>query len=119
MNVTSTGGPLGKDQFLQLFTTQLRYQDPLKPMDSTEFTAQLAQFSSLEQLTNLNTSMTQMASLQQQVNNAAAAGLIGRNITSTDGTTGKALSVSVSGGVTSIVLDSGKQVAFSDIQQIY
>ena len=45
---------LGKDEFLQLLVTQLRYQDPLNPMDSTAFASQLAEFSGLEQLIKLN-----------------------------------------------------------------
>lgn len=109
---------LGKDEFLKLFTSQLKYQDPLKPLDSTEFTAQLAQFSSLEQLYNLSNGMQQMAIAQQQVNSASAAGLIGRNIKAFDGTAGKAMSVSISNGVTRIMLDNGKSVAFGDIQEI-
>lgn len=48
------GGALGKDEFLNLLVTQLSSQDPLNPMDSTESIAQLAQFSSLEQMQNLN-----------------------------------------------------------------
>jgi flagellar basal-body rod modification protein FlgD len=44
---------LGRDAFLQLLTTQLSHQDPLKPQGDTEFIAQLAQFSSLEQLTQM------------------------------------------------------------------
>ena len=43
--------PLGKDDFLRLLVAQLSAQDPLNPMDSREFTAQLAQFSTLEQMT--------------------------------------------------------------------
>ena len=40
---------LGKDAFLRLLTTQLRYQDPLKPIDDQDFIAQMAQFAALEQ----------------------------------------------------------------------
>ena len=48
---------MGKDDFLRLLVTQLQAQDPLNPMDSTGFTAQLAQFSSLEQLQNINSNL--------------------------------------------------------------
>src|SRR5690554_352678 len=47
---------MGKDAFLQLLVNQLRHQDPLSPVDDKEFLAQMAQFSSLEQMQNLNQS---------------------------------------------------------------
>lgn len=53
-NAVPPGGKLGKDEFLKLLITQLRYQDPLNPIDSQETIAQLAQFSALEQMQNLN-----------------------------------------------------------------
>ena len=59
-SVTSdaSNNSLGKDAFLQLLVTQMKYQDPLNPSSDTEFVAQLATFSQLEQLQNLGTTMT-------------------------------------------------------------
>lgn len=75
---TSGGKILGKDDFLKLLATQLRYQNPLNPMNSTEFTSQLAQFSSLEQLHNVGQTLRDMLLYQNSLQNTLTAGLIGK-----------------------------------------
>jgi flagellar basal-body rod modification protein FlgD len=72
---------LGSQDFMRLLVTQLQNQDPLEPQKGTEFTAQLAQFSSLEQLVNVNSMLAQLASLQAAVANTQAAGFIGQEVT--------------------------------------
>jgi flagellar basal-body rod modification protein FlgD len=54
------GSSLGKDDFLKMLAVQMQNQDPMNPMDDKDFMAQLAQFSSLEQLQNLGASTDQM-----------------------------------------------------------
>lgn len=78
------GGALGKEEFLKLLISQLKNQDPMSPMDGQEFAAQLAQFSSVEQLVNIsavlaaNGEMNGM--LAQSINSGVAAGLIGKRV---------------------------------------
>lgn len=78
------GGRLGKDEFLRLLTTQLRYQDPLDPMDGKDMASDLAQFSGLEQLLNINETLTaqdgQIDSLRLAMQNSTAMGTIGRKV---------------------------------------
>ncbi|NLM52724.1 MAG: flagellar hook capping protein [Firmicutes bacterium] len=71
---------LGKDAFLQLLVTQLRYQDPLNPQDNGAFIAQMAQFSALEQMQNLNKSMEQLLKLQADAR-LKAPGYLGLQVT--------------------------------------
>ena len=71
---------LGQDDFLKLLVAQLQNQDPLNPSDATEFTAQLAQYSQLEQLFNLNKSMDQLAQAQNNSERLSALGLIGKDV---------------------------------------
>lgn len=53
----AAGGPMGKDQFVQLLVAEMKNQDPMNAMDGKELAAQLAQFSSVEQLMNINTKL--------------------------------------------------------------
>ena len=71
---------LGKDDFMRLLVTQLSTQDPLKPMDSQDFGAQLAQFSSLEQMTNVNDNLVKLQQMQGSVSAASAVSLIGKKV---------------------------------------
>jgi flagellar basal-body rod modification protein FlgD len=78
---TSKNDIMGKDDFLRLLVAQLQSQDPMNPMESTDFTAQLAQFSSLEQLQNINTSLGTIGTSQSVLTNSQAVGFIGKTVT--------------------------------------
>jgi len=71
---------LGRDSFLTLFIAQLEHQDPLNPVESQEFTAQLAQFSSLEQLYNLNDTLESIKTSQDESGRFQVLTLIGKDI---------------------------------------
>lgn len=71
---------MGKDEFLKLLTYQLQNQDPLKPMEQKDMSAQLAQFSSLEQLTNLNTKFEKMQKNQGIEDKFFGASFLGKEI---------------------------------------
>jgi flagellar basal-body rod modification protein FlgD len=71
---------LGKDDFLTLLVTQLQHQDPLNPKDSAEFTAQLAQFSSLEQLGNVNDNLEYLKLALASSTNSQAVSIIGKQV---------------------------------------
>ncbi|MCH8158155.1 MAG: flagellar hook assembly protein FlgD, partial [Nitrospinae bacterium] len=73
---------LGKDDFLRLLVAQLAAQDPLDPMSAQDFSAQLAQFSALEQLTNVNVNLEQIKEAETAANNVASINLIGKRIES-------------------------------------
>jgi len=82
-NTTATTGGknvIGKDEFLKMLIAQLKNQAPLNPLDGTAFTAQLAQFSSLEQLQNINTQLSAFTKQQQSLNSSQAVTLIGKEV---------------------------------------
>ncbi len=77
----ASNGELGKDDFLKLFVAQLQHQDPMSPMENSEFMGQMASFSSLEQISNLAAANEKIAASLASTN---AIGLIGRTVTYTD-----------------------------------
>ena len=86
---TTAGSPmgtiLGKDDFLKLLVGQLKNQDPLNPTSDTDFIGQMAQFSQLEQTTNMASANEELIDQQR---GARAVALIGRTVTYPDTTTG-------------------------------
>ena len=108
--ITSTGTPaastqatknasLGKDDFLKLFVAQLQHQDPMNPMQDSDFMGQMAQFSTLEQTTNMATANAQMAA---DMSMSSALSLLGKTVTYVDDQ-----KVSHSGVVQKVVTDGG------------
>lgn len=90
---------LGKDAFLQLLCTQMEYQDPLNPSSDTEYIGQLAQFSSLEEMQNLNTAF----------NNSNAYSLVGKTVIMEVGSsTGAVTTTTVAGCVDYVEMKNGK-----------
>jgi len=78
---TDKNEALGQDAFLTMLVAQLQNQDPLNPMEGTDFSAQLAQFSQLEQLINLNDSMESLAGSFGKTSDGDAMGYIGKQVT--------------------------------------
>jgi flagellar basal-body rod modification protein FlgD len=68
---------LGKDDFLKLLMAQMTNQDPTSPMENTEFIAQMAQFTSLEQMTNMSNNFEKMAAM---INSSEAQSMLGRTV---------------------------------------
>lgn len=114
---------LGKDDFLQLLVTQLRYQDPLQPLDDKEFVAQLAQFSSLEQMQNLNSNMENYISLNLLENQLSrAASLVGAQVKVYDSASGETVegkveAVRMFDGVCKLVIDGNMYDLYS-VQEV-
>jgi flagellar basal-body rod modification protein FlgD len=79
-NSLTSGASLGKNDFLKLLVAQLEHQDPLAPQEGQEFAAQLAQFSSLEQLTNINDNLEASQAFDLALSNSSMVNLIGKTV---------------------------------------
>lgn len=77
---SSNNNRIGRDDFLRMLMAQLKYQNPLSPVDGADFAAQLAQFSQLEQLLNLNQKLDAIKILQNSGLNALSVGYIGKTV---------------------------------------
>src|SRR3954471_6361577 len=121
---------LGKDDFLKLLMTQLQNQDPSKPMEDTDFIAQMAQFSSLEQMTNMTSTFGEFVKQQQQSQMIAYNQFVGKEITwhklndLEDGTTeieegtGKITSIQFKDDRILFNLEDGNQLEPENISQV-
>jgi flagellar basal-body rod modification protein FlgD len=104
----SSAASMDYGAFLKLLVAQLKNQDPSKPMDSTQYMSQLAQFSQLEQSISVNTKLDELltSSAIEQANQ-----LIGRTITSADGEiSGKVVSVKITSDGLVAKLADGKEL---------
>ncbi|WP_079529850.1 flagellar hook assembly protein FlgD [Halobacillus hunanensis] len=131
-NQQSTTGPgsntLGKDAFLKILMAQIQNQSPLDPMKDKEFIAQMTQFSSLEQMTNLSQSMQEFMRSQQMTPVVKYSGLIGKEVTypvrneetgfTEEYRTGTVQAVSQKNGETKLVLKNGQSVNVYDITKV-
>lgn len=115
---TTNSDYISQDTFLQLLVTQMQYQDPLDPMDNGEYLSQLAQFSALEQMTEVANGLGKINSLIENMDTSVLVGqltsMIGKDVqwvtTNSDGSTttneGVAKSVSISDGAPSLMVET-------------
>lgn len=110
-------GTLDKDAFLKLLVTQLQYQDPLNPMDDKEFIAQMAQFTSLEQMQNMNNNTTK----------SQAFSMIGKLVKGTIQNVQTGAYEEIAGQVQCVIMQNGepnlivggKQMKMEDLEEVY
>lgn len=105
---------MGKDQFLELLITQMQNQDPLDPVDNKEMLAQLAQFSALEQMQNLN---AKFETFQDNTTSAIASLMIGKTAFAGENNSGRVTHVVMQDGEIMVNLD-GRNYPLSDITNI-
>jgi flagellar basal-body rod modification protein FlgD len=115
----TTGGTLGKDDFLKLMVAQLQHQDPMNPMQDSDMMGQMASFSTLEQITNMAAANQTIAS---NLSSTGAIGLIGRTVTYTDENdlshTGVVEKVTTAGGKPSLTVAGVDGIDPANISQV-
>lgn len=120
---------MGKDDFLRLLIAQLQNQDPLNPMEDREFIAQMANFSSLEQMANLNKSMEGFINTQNKMNVLSLQQYLGSNLTwqhtyfvenepFVEMKNGTVISISMQDGKARLVMDDGSEIAVEQIAKV-
>lgn len=117
----SVNTELSREMFLELLVMQMQNQDPLEPVSNQDMLAQLAQFSALEQMENLNRSFESLSGNIDQLNFISATGLLGRNVSGI-GTTGQLFeglveSVQLDGSVVVLTVD-GQAMSMAGVLRI-
>jgi len=128
---TGSGDYLGKDAFLKILMTQLQNQDPMNPMEDKDFIAQMAQFSTLEQMTNMASSFDKLAASQEQSQMIAYSDFIDKTVkwdkivqgsdassTTTLSGTGKIEKVQYKDGSAIFVLSDGTTLEPGNISEV-
>lgn len=123
---------LGKDDFLKILITQLQNQDPTSPMDDKEFIAQMAQFSSLEQMSNMAGAIENLTAVSVQSQLIQFNTFIGKTVTwhevskeldeagkpVTNTGTNKVVSVKYDAGEAKFILDNGKEISAANVSEV-
>ncbi|WP_404450074.1 flagellar hook assembly protein FlgD [Sutcliffiella horikoshii] len=120
---------MGKDDFLRLLIAQLQNQDPLNPMEDREFIAQMANFSSLEQMANLNKSMEGFIDTQSKMNVLSLQQYLGSDLTwqhtyfvedepFVEMKSGIVTSISMQGGKARLIMDDGSDITVEQITKV-
>jgi flagellar basal-body rod modification protein FlgD len=123
---------LGKDDFLKILMTQLQNQDPLNPMQDKDFVAQMATFSSLEQMTNMNNTLQKFVDSEQQNQLISYNSFVGKDVTwhklttsedsnaiqSVEQGTGKVASIQFKDNTVNFILEDGTVLEPANISQV-
>ncbi len=126
---TNIASIVKKDDFLKLLTTQLSYQDPFKPMENTEFVSQMAQFTSLEQMANLNSSFEKFSNtLSLAMNMETTLAFLSKNVVAKDSLNaektveGKITGIDYTGTTPSLILNvtgvGTRNIGLADVLKI-